>query len=160
MNQTVAKRVMNKMGLDRKGTAFLLMGLTWITLGLGVLNERHVGLWHEWLPDQIRTFAWVFAGVLSIVGAWKYHCRPWAAFFLVIGPGIRMVSYFSAWVIYLLPDGDAGNSWGWLNALTYLLMIAFVFYVASDDAHVETMNEISAALRVDPKTEEGDDAAA
>lgn len=151
MHDSRARRARTNVGLDRKALGIVLLGVTWISVSIGVLDERHGNLWHQLISDDIRQLLWWGAGGLAIISAWSIRVRPWAMAMLVIAPGLRMFSYISAWIVYLIPDGNPGYSLGWAFAMTYACMIAFVFYIADDDGRVETINELSEALRKDPE---------
>jgi hypothetical protein len=136
------------MHLDRKGVGLLLIGITWFLLGIGIYDEdHHIDAWHTHIYDPIRIAMWCTAGTVAIASAWLHQARPWAMGLLVISPGIRFFSWMTAWIVYLIPDGDGnGAPLGWASAAVNLAMIGFVFYVASDDGHSGDFEKVNRAL--------------
>lgn len=120
---------------DRKGRGLTLMGVIWILVGLSVPEQPPIdSAFHQLAPDWLLVCAWVVPGVLAIAAAWLKKLRPWAMALLTVMPGVRTISYVTAWVVYLVPGGSPGYDRGWIAAITQIIMIAFVFYVASDSA--------------------------
>lgn len=143
-------KIRKRTGLDHKGLGIAMLGLTWILLGIGVFDERHVEYtWHHDIPLWIRITVWVCTGLFALASAWYRPIRPWAFFLLVISPGLRFFSYLTAWIIYLIPNGYGGLGMGWAYAAIHLIMIGFVFYLADMGSDSETIEELNSALRED-----------
>lgn len=141
-------KLWSRMHLSRKGLGIFIMGMIWIFIGFGIVDDVHRDhAWHQSLPLWLRMGIWCGAGSVAIAAAWVQSLRQWAMFLLVIGPGLRFFSFLTAWVISVLPDGATGYSLGWLSALTNLLMILFVFYIASDSEQKQSYNEVHEVLK-------------
>lgn len=137
----------HKIGLDRKGYGLGLIGLVWVVIGIGIPEQPIVhGAWHMEIPVYIRAGWWIFAGLMSIASAWLRYLRPWTMAILVIMPGLNFFSYMTAWVLYLVDGGNPGYSRGLASAVSSVLMIMFVFYIATDTTENDSVNELNKAI--------------
>ena len=144
----MVSELIKRMHFTRKGFGLFIMGVIWILIGIGIVDDVHrSGAWHQALPLPIRIGIWCGAGLVAIASAWVHNLRPWAMALLVIGPGIRFFSFLTSWIIYLLPEGNEGYQLGWLGALTNLVMILFVFYIAADDESKSTYTHVNEVLK-------------
>lgn len=131
---------------DRKGHGLLLMAAVWALIGLGIPGTPTVidSAWHQAIPDAVSVTAWLATAAVAALSAWSHKLRPIAVFALILMPGLRLASYVTSWVAYLLPGQSPGYERGWLLAAQQAVMIAFVFYVASDskDTTVDDLNHV------------------
>jgi hypothetical protein len=89
---------------------------------------------------------WIVSALVAVIAAWVKSMRPWAMAALVLMPGIRCVSYLTAWIISMVPGGAPGYDRGWVAALGQVIMVAFVFYIATDSKDT-TVDDLTRVLR-------------
>lgn len=139
---------------DRKGHGLLLMAAVWALIGLGIPGTPTLidSAWHQRIPELLAAGMWVATAGFAVGAAWWVRARPLAIGLLILMPGIRMASYVTSWAAFLVDGGSPGYSRGWLLAAQQVLMIAFVFYVASDQGRDTTVDDLAHVL----KSTEGD----
>jgi len=132
---------------DRKGRGLVLMSIVWLLIGTSVQEQPPVnGAFHQYIPTWVAATGWLAAASIAFVAAWVKHLRPWAMALLTVMPGIRLMSYITAWVVSLVPGGAPGYPRGWIAAITQVVMIAFVFYVAAD-SNDTTVDDLATVLQ-------------
>lgn len=133
---------------DRKGHGLLLMAAVWALIGLGIPGTPTVidSAWHQQIPDLLAAGMWLATAAFAAVAAWWVRGRPLAIGALILMPGIRLASYVTSWVAYLAPGAAPGYDRGWLLAAQQVLMIAFVFFVASESRDT-TVDDLAHVLK-------------
>lgn len=116
-----------------RGKVLILCGVVWIMLGFGVLDAPRVGVPHEAIPAPMQAGLWVATGAIAIASGWRppgyQDALGWLALYLM--PALRTVSYTIGWIDSLTPYGGPGYARGWVNALTYGVMVVFIYLCAS-----------------------------
>ncbi|MGG5257447.1 hypothetical protein [Phycicoccus avicenniae] len=144
------RRLATRARPDRKGHGLLLMAAVWIVLGLGIPGQRIPvdSAWHTAIPDAITVTAWVTSGALAAAAAFWKPLRPAAIGALILMPGLRAASYITSWVAYLSPGGAPGYDRAYLLVAQQALMVAFVFFVATEsETQDTTVSDLTHALR-------------
>lgn len=130
---------MNRIRLDHKGQGMLLLAVGWLAIGWSSTEPLppHSWVWHESLPLPVRVGIWWTPAAVAVFTAFRpgRPCRSVAFFLLMLSPGQRAVSYLTGWVVAARPGPPEGYARGWVAALTYLLLMAFVWHVARGGEH-------------------------
>ena len=115
-----------------RGKALVLLGITWIFLGLEscfVPSTEYLitDLWMD--TSKIRGAAWIIVGAMAIGVAFRPKGLSdkiaWPLLYAL--PAWRAFMYFVAWVDYYLPGvGVEGFRYGWVYVIIFSLLAAFV----------------------------------
>lgn len=113
----------------------VIVGAIWVWIGVGVWAGASqppvgVGLWHLLLPPYLRAFLWVLSGAAALGAARWSSWDQWALMLLVVMPLVRLTSYASAWVLWLIPGQPDGLRSGWYSTAFYVLMLSLVVLIA------------------------------
>lgn len=153
---TQQQRLVRRIIPDLKGSGLLLLATVWAVLGLSVIVDGEPivsGAWHQNAPRVLRVAWWAIPAVIAAVAAYRPCLRGWSVAALVIGPGLRSLSYFTSWVLAEIPGDPEGNPRGWVASALYALMVGFVLFVAAIDKAPPTMHDLADVL-TDKTTED------
>lgn len=125
--------------LGFRGTWLVLLGLIWVTFGVGMLvgdpETVRPYVLHHLLDYQIRAGFWIATGLIAVaVGLagdrrndWPGHVALW------VMPTLRLLSFGVSWLIWLLTgliDEPVGNPLGWYSLLIWGAIVAMLRVVA------------------------------
>lgn len=120
--------------VGRRGTVLLILGFLWLLLGYSVLLDMDIptadpaGVFHLMIPAEIRGFLWMLTGGIAMCGAFRppgfSDAFGWAALYAM--PALRMVSYLSGWLDWVVPFGTTGYERGWVPAITWGVIVALI----------------------------------
>lgn len=111
--------------VGRRGAVLILLGLTWITLGLGIIYEPAAyvrELFHLRTYPPARVLLWIGTGAVAILCALHRRTRDYGFPLLYLMPTFRLVSYAVGWA--------AGYSRGWVGMAYYAALVGLIVIVA------------------------------
>ena len=124
----------NTKQVGRRGFVLLTLGFLWVLLGCSVFLEMDIptaapeGVFHLMVPADIRGLLWMLTGVIAMCGAFRppgfSDAFGWTALYAM--PALRMVSYLSGWLDWLVPFGTPGYERGWVPAITWSVIVVLV----------------------------------
>ena len=120
--------------VGRRGTALLMLGVLWLLLGYSVFlsmdipTEAPEGVFHLLIPADVRGFLWMLTGGTAIVAAFRppgfSDAFGWTALYVM--PALRLVSYLSGWLDWIVPFGTPGYERGWVPAITWAVIVVLI----------------------------------
>ena len=125
--------------LGRRGVVLFILGIAWTLIGVanvtdptGFADNSNGHLIHLGIDPRVRLAWWAVAGVLAIVYSFvpPRHSDAIGFAALVVPAAIRCASYGWGWLMYVIPGDDPGDSAGWVGALVWLCILAFIVTVA------------------------------
>lgn len=130
--------------LGRRGAMLLVVGLTYVLVGIGEFVREPLtvnGAWHLLVPAGIRGWAWIVTGLFAAFFAlsrpnrndvttawWREDTSGWLALYWL--PTVHILSFGYAWVLWLVTDHanfpTQGDPLAWYNAARQLPFIVVV----------------------------------
>jgi hypothetical protein len=119
--------------LGRRGASLLFLGAAFALIGVKGLFAPSLDdgrfVLYTYLPPVVRALLWIVPGVLAILAASKPVSRDGFGFMALTVPAtVLTFSYVWSSVAFLL--GVTDYAFGWTNALTWALILVFIFIVA------------------------------
>ena len=120
--------------VGRRGFVLLTLGFLWVLMGVSVAQSIDApyppppGVFHLLLPETIRGPLWMLTGVIAACAAFRppgfSDAFGWAALYAM--PALRMVSYLSGWLDWIIPFGTPGYERGWVPAVTWAVIVVLI----------------------------------
>ena len=120
--------------VGRRGTVLLTLGVLWLLLGCSVFLSMDIptaapaGVFHLLIPADVRGLLWMLTGVIAMCAAFRppgfIDAFGWTALYAM--PALRMVSYLSGWLDWIVPFGTPGYERGWVPAITWAVIVVLV----------------------------------
>lgn len=143
VNATTARKLaIHLLTLGPRAKGMILAGFIWFFVGVGILTGATVptetALFHLWIPGPARVMMWWLPAMYALGVSTSNRYSKWGLAALFVPPFVQGASYFTSWIIEVIPGPPPGEPRGWLSACYYVTMIAFVFLVSDIPANVRT----------------------
>lgn len=126
--------IRTKFRLTHRGRAMLLLAVLWFMVGFVTIYDQHWAMSQSVFTPELSGVLWMGTATGAAAFAFAPPGRSDAAGWtlLYIMPTVRATGFLVGWIDYLFPGlGGSGYPRGWEGFVSYSVMAAFVYLLAS-----------------------------